>query len=106
MFPEHEEIVEPLLCFMFLNGGPKYESRAAEVYDPLATFFGLTKTERTQRRKDRRSERQWDNQLQWARQRLVNRGLVESGGRGIWRLTADGVRRAMEVAPKYQSLKR
>jgi len=97
MFPEHEEIVDPLLCFILLNGGHQYEIRAAEVYEPLAVFFGLTKTERTQSRKDGRSGRQWDNQVQWARQRLINRGLVESGGHGVWRLTGAGVRRAMQV---------
>ncbi len=105
MFPEHEEIVDPLLCFILLNGGPKHEVRAAEVYQPLATFFRLTETERTQPRKDGYSGRQWDNQVQWARQRLINRALAETGGHGIWRLTPAGVLRAIDSAPKYKSLK-
>jgi restriction endonuclease Mrr len=105
MFPKHEEIVDPLLSFIFLNGGPKHEVPAADVYQPLAAFFGLTKTEQTQPRKDGHSGRQWDNQLQWARQRLINRGLAESGGHGIWRLTAAGVRRAIEISSNYPSFK-
>lgn len=32
----------------------------------------------------------WDNYVRWARQALVNTGLMKSGGRGIWAITPEG----------------
>jgi hypothetical protein len=42
----------------------------------------------------------WPNKVQWARQRLVEDGLlhtVEQAGRGIWKLTPAGVKAAQKL---------
>src|SRR5579883_1052397 len=35
-------------------------------------------------------ENKWRNRIQWARQKLVERGCIDSPQRGIWRLTDRG----------------
>ena len=48
---------------------------------------------------------QWHNRMQWARQRLINHGLLDGSERGFWRLTPEGLERAGRVANKYANLK-
>ncbi|HVA81063.1 MAG TPA: winged helix-turn-helix domain-containing protein [Candidatus Binataceae bacterium] len=105
-FPDYEEMDEPLLCFILLNGGPDHAVQPNVVYEPLADFFGLTKEDKIKARADGYAGRQWHNRVQWARQRLVNQGYLVGSLRNVWRLSAAGVKRASLVADKYAALKR
>ncbi len=39
---------------------------------------------------ERNNFRRWESETRWAREVLIKQGLLESGGRGIWRLTDQG----------------
>jgi restriction endonuclease Mrr len=99
MFPKQKEILDPLLSFILLNGGPNHEVHTAEIYEPMAHVFALTEAERSQPKNDGQGK-QWEWMLQWARQALINRGFAEKSDHGVWRLTQSGVCRAEE----YNSL--
>jgi hypothetical protein len=101
-YPEHDEIAEALLSFILFNGGPEHTIQTGAAYEPLADYFGLSPAERTAPRDDGGSGTQWQNLVQWARQRNINRGLIldppkDGSERGLWTLTPDGVRRASRV---------
>jgi hypothetical protein len=109
-YPEHDEVAEALLCFIFLNGGPKHSAHSRATYKPLADFFELSGAERTAPRTDKRPGTRWENQVQWARQRNINRGLIvnppkDGSERGIWTLSPEGSRRARSIVKKYRTLK-
>lgn len=75
-----------LLNFLALFPGPVVSK---DVYEPLADQFELTGEERT-RQLSNRTGRAWDNLVQWARNALVQRGLLDNSVRGQWSLTAKG----------------
>jgi hypothetical protein len=62
--PEYEDMEEPLLCFILLNGGDQHDVRADLTYEPLADFFALTREERTQPRPDSHPGALWHNRVQ------------------------------------------
>ena len=104
--PEYEDMEEPLLCYIFFNGGKGYSVRPADTYDPLADFFGLSRDERIRPRPDGYSGSQWQNRVQWTRQRLINHGDLDGSIRGVWRLSPQGVQRATRVSSRYSALRR
>ena len=104
-FPNYEDMDEPLLCFILLNGGHDHKVATNSTYEPLADFFGLAREERVRQRYDGRGGSQWHNRIQWARQRLINHGLLDGSERGFWKLTPEGLERAKRVANRYASLK-
>lgn len=98
-YPGHDEIAEALLCFILFNGGSEHAVPTGATYEPLADFFDLSPVERTVPRVDGGSGTQWQNLIQWARQRNINRGFIlappEDGSeRGVWTLSPEGVIRA------------
>ena len=95
--PEYEDLADALLCFIYHKGGPNYQVRARETYEPLANHFELTASERTEPRADGYGGTRWENRVQWTRQRLINRGYVESREHGIWGLTTLGVEHAHSI---------
>lgn len=103
-FPDYEELADALLCFIFLNGGETHQVRSGETYNPLADFFDLPREERTRPRPDGYSGSQWQNRVQWTRQRLINDGDLERRGRGNWGLTPSGISRAQSIAHSYDKL--
>jgi hypothetical protein len=106
-FPEYEEMVEPLLCFIYFNGGQNFAVRPRDTYKPLANFFKLTEQDRMQSRHDGRPGKEWDNKVQWTRQKLINDGEFDgTATRGIWRLSQKGLGRAKSVCSKYESLRK
>lgn len=38
----------------------------------------------------------WENMIQWARKKLVDRGLIDNSVRGVWTLTQAGIQYAFE----------
>jgi len=105
-FPEYEDMEEPLLCFIYFNGGENFEVSPSDTYEPLADFFELTKEERIRPRPDGYSGSHWQNRVQWTRQRLINQGYLDGSTRGRWRLTDSGIQRASSISSKYISLKK
>jgi hypothetical protein len=104
-------MVDPLLCFILLNGGEDHRVAARSIYEPLADFFGLTGEERTAPRKDGYPGKQWEMRVQWTRQRLINHGLIvnppkDRSETGYWTRSPDGLRRAHEIAGTYAPLRR
>jgi len=103
--PEYEEMIEPLLCYIYFNGGGRYEVRPIDTYEPLADYFDLTQEERTRPRQDGYPGKYWHNRVQWTRQRLINQGYLDGSTSGIWRLTSKGVRRAAKIANAHEKLR-
>jgi hypothetical protein len=91
--PSGDDIQRELLLFIFRSGGDKFNRKPAEIYSPLADIFGLTKEQRSRLRADK-EERLWNNSVEWARQKLVEKELLFKEPRGVWRLTESGRRKA------------
>lgn len=89
-YPTHPEVEEALLTYLYRAGRPV---RPSDVYEPLAVGFGLSQEQKTRPRPDT-NESLWNNHVQWARNRLVQRGLMNKRPRGLWSLTAVGAARA------------
>jgi len=106
-FPEYNKMVEPFLSFIYFNGDQNFAVRPYQTYKPLADFFDITQQERMKSRHDRRPGKEWENRVQWLRQRLINSGeLDNSSAKGIWRLSQKGLERAKKVCSKYESLRK
>ena len=86
-YPSQSELEIPLLHLVAAAGGVV---RARDTYTPLADYFNLNEVDRHAALPKNPSIRRWSNSIQWARQRLVNKGLLTSGGHGIWRITDAG----------------
>ncbi|MGH7923527.1 MAG: winged helix-turn-helix domain-containing protein [Candidatus Binatus sp.] len=104
-FPDYKEVDEPLLCLLYFHGGADYAVRPSETYEPLAQHFGVTQEDQKRPRPDGYSGSQWKNHVQWARQRLINHGLLDGSTRGIWRLSPAGINLASRVASAYKALR-
>jgi 5-methylcytosine-specific restriction enzyme A len=100
-YPEYQDLEDPLLCYIYTNGGEKYQVRSSDTYKPLANYFLLTPQERIQTRDevhhDGRDEPFWNNMVQWARRKLKNRGFLASSPHGTWRLSEEGILAAKRV---------
>jgi MoxR-like ATPase len=60
-----------------------------EAYDKLAAYFHLSKSLRTlQLATD--GQNQWENRVQWARNNLVQTGILDNRERGVWQLKSRG----------------
>jgi hypothetical protein len=105
-FPEYNELEEPLLVFIFLNGGEQYQVPSNETYDPLANYFGLHEDDRIKTRDevfgDGKNEKAWSNRVQWARKSLNDYGYLDKNApRGIWRLSEKGKNAAGQLTSRY-----
>lgn len=103
-FPKRGLIPDALLLLLYQGRG--HARRSDETYRPLADHFGLTPEDLTQQRKfkDDRQEAQWNNVVQWAREKLCGDGLVHrpvEGERSIWRLTEAGIQRARALGSQF-----
>lgn len=94
-FPEYKQIEEPLLCYMYRHGGPKFQVRTGDAYQAMADHFGLMEDERWAHRTGDDKEPQWNNMVRWARRKLKDAGYLDSDSpHGVWRLSAAGIARA------------
>lgn len=74
MFPAYDDIHDPLLCFIYLNGGPRHIVNSHDTYDPLADYFGLPPAALEVLRKDKKGPH-WNNMVQWG-------GMIKTCGSG------------------------
>ena len=84
--PDFQSIMLPLL--EIVNDGKEHSHR--EVSEALAAKFNLTEEERKELLPSGRQAR-FDNRVAWSRAYLKKAGLIENTGRGIFRITADGL---------------
>lgn len=101
-YPPYDQLEIPLLKLIYEQGGANHELHATATYQPLAEYFGLSKTERTQSREaalgDGRNEPFWNNMIQWARRKLNEKGYLAEAARGYWRLSELGINKAKPLA--------
>ncbi|WP_052166473.1 winged helix-turn-helix domain-containing protein [Methylobacter tundripaludum] len=106
-FPAYKEIEEPLLAFIFLNGGLQCSIRSDQSYDPLANYFSLSELDRIKTRNEvfndgKHGETAWGNRVQWARRQLKKYGYLDSNAaRGIWKLSEKGIAQANLISHKF-----
>jgi len=108
-YPEYQELEEPLLCYIYLNGGDTYQVESNKTYKPLAEYFSLSAIEQTQTRddihQDGRDEPVWNNMVQWARRKLKSNGYLDNNsGRGKWKLSDFGVKKAEGIYARFVKL--
>lgn len=84
--PTQREIEIPLLHLINTLGG---EVKPKDTYEPLADYFKLTKAEREQLLPNT-PYKKFENNVQWARMRLVYKGLIDNSIRGLWKITEKG----------------
>lgn len=94
MMPKVHEVEIPLLRAVQALGG---KATAKDVY-PFVTkhFPQLTPGDIAEQLAS--GGNKWTNRIQWARQRLVERGEMASGGFGVWMLTPEGAARLTTAA--------
>jgi len=92
--PQQKELDVPLLKALASLGG---KAKAQDVYDEVGKFFPqLTDADRAESLPS--GGTRWINRIQWARQALVDRDEVTSGGWGIWAITDKGRERLAREA--------
>lgn len=82
-YPPYSEIEEALIAELRSRGKP---TRPIDLYDAMADRFGLSDMERAQARHDRQPGTEWGNRVQWARRKLVERGVMVHRPREPWEL--------------------
>lgn len=83
--PDFQSLMLPLLKI----AGDGQEHSLSETIDVLALEFGLTEAERKELLPSGRQSR-FDNRVGWARTYLKKAGLIESTGRGVFRISKRG----------------
>lgn len=84
--PEYQAFMLPLLQL----GSDQKEHAVSESYDTLAAQFDLTESERDDMLPSGRQSR-FENRVGWARTYLKKAGLIDSTGRGKFRITQRGL---------------
>ena len=88
--PSQARVEWELLKLLHLSG-----SLTTQVaYSALADRFALTAEQRARRIAGDRTENAWQNRCRWARDRLVQQGLLDPRRRGRWLLTEAGKQEA------------
>jgi hypothetical protein len=107
-FPSNKEIESPLLNEIALAGG-EVSIRGREIYAKVARYFpGLTDEDLAMPHCP--SCNAWENRVQWARLKLVQKGEIldwrAAGKQGLWRITEKGLARVNReaVSPPPTSL--
>jgi restriction system protein len=98
--PDFQSLMLPLLKI----AGDGQEHTASEVVDALVLQFKLTDGERKELLPSGRQAR-FDNRVAWARAHLKQAGLVESTGRGRFRVTERGLE-VLRSSPANINIKR
>jgi restriction system protein len=94
MMPKQHEIEVPLLTALEKLGG---KARPQEVYVAVTkSFHQLTEADLTEQLQSGGSK--WTNRIQWVRQRLMEKGEMESPSHGIWAITSKGLARLKSPA--------
>lgn len=102
-YPYYLEIINPLLCFIYENGGDNYTVKAKETYTPLAEYFNLSKKDElrpaSEIYKSNRTTPYW-NLLIYRAKYMAAPNLIHATSRGVWTLTNFGIKTALEFTNK------
>lgn len=106
-FPEYKELEDPLLAYIYCNGGDQHQISSKESYNPLANYFGLSEEDRIKTSDelfgDGKKEKAWSNRVQWARKSLNDYGYLDkNSGRGFWKLSNLGIIAASKISSKFE----
>jgi|SRR2546425_3751698 len=86
--PKYDELFDPLLQAMHMLGG---SASVSEQEDTVASILKLTEKELSEIHRGNRTK--FSYRLAWARNYLKRYGLLENSARGVWALTAEGLKR-------------
>jgi restriction endonuclease Mrr len=89
--PTQNVIAGPLLSVIHGAGG---SIKTNEAYDLVAAHFPDMTLEERQQELDNGTN-QFNNRVQWARQKLVDEGFIDGSVRGVWTLTTEGRQAAL-----------
>lgn len=90
-FPKQRDVEIPLLLEIDKAGG---QARPRDIYAKVAKHFPQLTTEDLERRLESSpSTYKWHNGVQWARQKLVQKGELDGSVLGVWKVTDAGRRR-------------
>jgi restriction system protein len=94
MLPRQKEIELPLLQVLVELGG---QATPKQVYPLVTKKFPMIRDEDLAETLQSGGNK-WTNRIQWVRQRLVEKGELDSPARGIWRITEKGQQRLANLA--------
>lgn len=104
-YPYFFSIVEPLLVFIYENGGDARTVKARDTYEPLADYFNLSDIDRKRTHddiyKNGKNTIYWKTLVQRAKDCVYIRHIMP-GPKGIWTLTKQGARVAEEIIIKRE----
>lgn len=93
MLPKHKEIEVRLLEVLVELGG---QGKPREIYPHVTKKFSKI-TDEDLAGTLPSGENRWTNRIQWARQRLIEKGEMYSPSRGIWAITDKGRKRVETI---------
>jgi 5-methylcytosine-specific restriction enzyme A len=94
LLPEYDEMARGMIWFIYRIIGEPYSTSPKQIYKPLGRMFGLSNIEMKKQRPDGHPGTEWENRVQWTRQKLIDSGFLDGSVHGIWQLTREGIDRA------------
>jgi len=95
MLPKYADVEIPLLRELVRRGGSSapgdLDAQGRTVYEALADRFLLSQADREELKGDNEGRTKWENMVRWARQKLLDRGLLLGSHRGVWQISDDGL---------------
>jgi hypothetical protein len=86
--PEEQFIIPILEAIIELGGRAKVKDVLERVYDKMKNILNSYDEEPL---RSRRNVKRWENTARWARQKMVEKGLLaKDSPRGIWEITEEG----------------
>lgn len=86
-YPSQGDLEVPLLRVLLDLGG---QAKPKAVYEPLARMFPDMTAEERGARMDSTGASKWENDVQWVRQRLKQKGEIDGSVHGMWTITPTG----------------
>jgi hypothetical protein len=92
--PTIKDVEIPLLHLIHTLGG---EVSPSDTFDSLADFFKLSEKERRELVPGG-TDFKFRNMVRWARNSLCNKGFLDRSVRGVWKITAAGIKELSRLA--------
>jgi 5-methylcytosine-specific restriction enzyme A len=95
VLPKYADVELPLLRELVRRGGaakPRdLDGQGRTVYHALADQFNLSEADRVKATTETEGRPKWENMVRWARQKLLDRGLLIGSRHGLWQVSDDGL---------------
>ncbi|MDQ0287727.1 hypothetical protein J2Z49_002858 [Desulfofundulus luciae] len=92
-YPRQGQIIKALLVELYKAGGV---AKPKEIYGKVATHFPEL-SEAALYYKVYGSTYKWQNRVRCAKQDLVQKGAIDNSIKGVWILTSEGQKKALEL---------